>query len=374
MKSLFAGVFLIVFFTSCTKNYKPRKLDNVYIKEFSIDSTSIRSLVAIDSLTMYYAGSKGYVGFTNDGGETWHTEQFRYQDSIFPNFRSMAYNANTNLVYSLSIGNPALLYQYDFSDILIVYQEKHPKVFYDSMKFFDEKNGIAMGDPTNGNCLSIILTNDGGNTWNKIPCKQLPKVEDGEAAFAASNTNIKVLGNTVWIVTGGIKSRVFKSIDLGITWNVYETPIIQGSSSQGIYSIDFFDKKNGIVFGGDYSNPEENFKNKAITSDGGETWTLVANGENPNYKSCVQYVPNTEGKEIFAVGKTGISYSNNGGLNWNEVNNGSYYVGKTGISYSNNGGLNWNEVNNGSYYTIQFVDKNTAWLTGNTKIGKLILP
>ena len=63
----------------------------------------------------------------------------------------------------------------------------------------------------------------------KVPCEQIPKVEDGEAAFAASNTNIKVLGNTVWIVTGGgVKSRVFKSIDLGITWNVYETPIIQG--------------------------------------------------------------------------------------------------------------------------------------------------
>ena len=349
MKSLFAGVFLFVFFTSCTKNYKPRKLDNVYIKEFRIDSTSIRSLVAIDSLTMYYAGSKGYVGYTNNGGETWHTQQFKYQDSIFPNFRSMAYNVNTNLVYALSIANPALLYQYNFSDSFIVYEENHPKVFYDSMKFFDEKNGIAMGDPTDRNCLSIILTNDGGNTWNKIPCKQIPKVEEGEAAFAASNTNIKVLGNTVWIVTGGTKSRVFKSIDLGITWKVYETPIIQGSSSQGIYSIDFFDKKNGIVIGGDYSKPEENFKNKAITTDGGETWTLVADGENPNYKSCVQYVPNTKGKEIFAVGKTGVSYSNNGGLNWNEVNN-------------------------DSYYTIQFVDKNTAWLTGNTKIGKLIIP
>jgi len=349
MKSLFAGVFLFVFFTSCTKNYKPRKLDNVYIKEFRIDSTSIRSLVAIDSLTMYYAGSKGYVGYTNDGGEIWHTKQFKYQDSIFPNFRSIAYNVNTNLVYALSIANPALLYQYNFSDSFIVYEENHPKVFYDSMKFFDEKNGIAMGDPTDGNCLSIILTNDGGNTWNKIPCKQIPKVEEGEAAFAASNTNIKVLGNTVWIVTGGKKSRVFKSIDLGITWKVYETPIIQGSSSQGIYSIDFFDKKNGIIIGGDYSKPEENFKNKAITSDGGETWTLVANGENPNYKSCVQYVPNTKGKEIFAVGKTGVSYSNNGGLNWNKVNH-------------------------DSYYTIQFVDKNTAWLTGNNKIGKLIIP
>ena len=66
-------------------------------------------------------------------------------------------------------------------------------------------------------------------------------------------------------------------------------------------------------------------------------------------KSCVQYVPNTAGKEVFAVGKTGISYSNNGGFNWKQVSK-------------------------DSYYTIQFVDRNNAWLAGNNKIGKLILP
>lgn len=349
MKSLFAVVFLLVFFSCCTKEYKPRNIDNISIEEFKIDSSSIRSIVAIDSLTMYYAGSNGYIGFTNNGGNTWLKKQLKYQDSITPNFRSIAYNAKTNLVYALSIANPAILYQYNFSDTLVVYEEKHPKVFYDAMKFFDEKNGIAMGDPTDGNCLSIILTNDSGNTWIKTPCKDLPKVENGEAAFAASNTNIKVLGNTVWMVTGGIKSRVFKSTDLGITWKTYETPIIQGSNSQGIYSIDFFDENKGIIIGGDYSKPNENSKNKAITVDGGKTWTLVADRQNPNYKSCVQYVPNTNGKEIFAVGKTGISYSNNGGLNWKEVNK-------------------------SSYYSIQFVDRNTAWLSGNNKIGKLIIP
>lgn len=348
MKSFFAGVLLFVFFWSCTQEYQPREIDNINIEEFKIDSTSIRSLVAIDSLRMYYAGSNGCVGFTNNGGNTWHKKQLKYQDSITPNFRSIAFNANTNLVYLLSIANPALLYQYNFSDAWVVYEEKHPKVFYDSMKFFDEKNGIAMGDPTEGNCLSIILTNDGGNTWSKTPCKDLPKVEEGEAAFAASNTNIKVLGNTVWIATGGIKSRVFKSIDLGVTWKVYETPIIQGSGSQGIYSIDFFNENNGIIIGGDYSKPFENSKNKAITVDGGKTWTLVADGQSPNYKSCVQYVPNTNGKEVFAVGKTGVSYSKDGGLNWNDINK-------------------------ESYYSIQFVDRNTAWLSGNNKIGKMVL-
>ena len=62
----------------------------------------------------------------------------------------------------------------------------------------------------------------------------------------------------------------------------------------------------------------------------------------------MQYVPNTNGKEIFAVGKTGVSFSNNCGVSW-----------KT--------------VAKDSYYAIQFVDKNTAWLSGNNKIGKLIL-
>jgi photosystem II stability/assembly factor-like uncharacterized protein len=348
MKSLFVGVFLFVFFTSCTKEYQPREIDTVSIIEFKIDSNSIRSIVAIDSLTMYYAGSKGDVGFTNNGGKSWETKQFKYQDSIYPNFRSIAFNDKTNVVYALSISNPALLYQYNFSVSFIVYKENHPNVFYDSMKFFDEINGIAIGDPTDGNCLSILLTNDGGNTWKKVSCQQIPKVVEGEAAFAASNTNIKTLGNTVWIVSGGVKSRIFKSIDLGVTWNVYETPIIQGTSSQGIYSVDFADENNGIVIGGDYSKPNENFKNKAITSDGGKSWTLVADGESPNYKSCVQYVPNTNGKEVFAVGKTGVSYSNNGGISWKEVSK-------------------------EAYYTIQFVNSNIAWLSGNNKIGKLIL-
>ena len=46
MKSLFVGVFLFVFFSSCTKEYQPREIDTVSIREFKIDSNSIRSIVA----------------------------------------------------------------------------------------------------------------------------------------------------------------------------------------------------------------------------------------------------------------------------------------------------------------------------------------
>ncbi len=346
MKRITVFIFVILFYASCAKEYQSRNIEKISIKEFKIDSTSIRAIQVIDNQTIYYAGSRGDVGFTKDNGKSWTREYITYNDTIVPHFRSLA--KNKNHFFALSVANPALLYKISDEKTELVYTENHEKVFYDALTFFDDnKHGIAVGDPTE-NCASIIITEDAGNTWQKIPCANLPKFEEDEAFFAASNTNIKTIGKTVWIASGGKKARILKSDDFGKTWTIFDTPIIQGNGPQGIYSIDFADKNNGIIIGGDYSKPKENIANKAITKDGGKTWSLVSDGKNPNYKSCVQYVPNTQGKEIFAVSKTGVSFSNDSGNSWSEVS-------KEG------------------YYTIQFVDKNTAWLSGNNKIGKLVL-
>jgi len=347
MKRLFWIIAIGFAFISCKTEIKPRNISTFDIQEFKMDSTSIRTIVAIDENTAYFAGSRGDFGHTKDAGKSWSTEFLIYKDSITPAFRSLATNGKS--FFALSVGNPALLYKLssDSDKTELVYTEENEKVFYDSMKFFDAKNGIAIGDPTSG-CMSLITTSDGGNSWTKIPCHKLPQSFDGEAAFAASNTNIKIIDNTIWFASGGMKSRIYKSEDYGQTWRVFETPIIQRESTKGIYSIDFADKNFGIAIGGDYLKPALNTGNKAITEDGGKTWTLIADGKNPNYKSCVQFVPNTNGKEIFAVGKTGISFSKDSGETWETVSE-------------------------ESYYTIDFVDENTAWLSGHEKIGKLTL-
>jgi len=346
MKRISVFIFTLLLISSCSKQYQPRTIDDVAIEEFKMDSTSIRTLQSIDKNTVYYAGSVGDFGYTSDAGKTWNVQKITYQDSIVPHFRSLAKNGDA--FFALSIANPALLYKITDNQTTLVYTENHEKVFYDSVHFFEDGlHGIAVGDPTE-TCASIILTDDGGNSWTKIDCSNLPDFVEGEAFFAASNTNIKTLGSSVWIVSGGSKARILKSEDFGKTWQIYDTPMIQGDGPQGIYSVDFYDENNGIIFGGDYSKPLENKSNKAITKDGGKTWTLVAQDQNPNYKSCVQYVPDTNGKEIFAVGKTGVSFSNDGGLTWTEVSKEGYYL-------------------------IQFVDKNTAWLSGNQKIGKIVL-
>lgn len=347
MKYILPFLFFGLLFISCKEEeYQPRNIDSITIQEFKRDSTSIRAIEAVDINTVYYAGARGDVGFTTDGGTTWKTTKVTYQDSIVPNFRSIAKNGKD--IFVLSVANPGLLYKISDQKTTLVYKEEHPKVFYDCMKFFDDgKHGIAVGDPTE-NCASIITTSDGGKTWSKIPCDKLPEIEDGEAFFAASNTNIKTINNTVWIASGGKKARILKSTDKGKTWKIFNTPFIQGNGPQGMYSIDFVDELNGIAIGGDYSKPTDNCKNKAVTTDGGKTWKIIADNQNPSYKSCVQYVPNTNGKEVFTVGRTGISFSNDGGQTWKEVSK-------------------------DSYYTIQFVDKNTAWLSGSEKIGKLVL-
>ena len=346
MKRIIGIIFIFLFLIACKQEYQPRNIKSISIKAFKIEGSSIRAIQVVNHKSVFYAGSSGDVGFTMDSGSLWNTIHIRHQDSMIPHFRSLGFNGSS--YFALSIGNPALLYKISKGVTTLKYIEEGDNVFYDALTFFDDNShGIAVGDPTE-ECASILITEDGGETWNKTPCDNLPKMIKGEAFFAASNTNIKTIGSTVWIASGGNKARVLKSTNYGKTWQLFETPIIQGNGPQGIYSIDFVDEENGIIIGGDYSKPFENKANKAMTKDGGKTWTLVADHQTPNYKSCIQYVPNTAGKEVFAVGKTGISFSNDGGKNWKSVSK-------------------------DSYYTIQFVDKNIAWLGGHEKIGKLDL-
>jgi len=205
--------------------------------------------------------------------------------------------------------------------------------------------GIAIGDPTDG-CMSMIITRDGGNSWIKLSCDVLPKVNEGEAAFAASNTNIAIVGDHTWVATGGKSSRVLYSPNKGKTWEVYNTPIVQGIETTGMYSIDFYDEKNGFAIGGDYTKSEGNVANKIRTTDGGKTWKLVAKNQNPGYRSCVQYVPNGAGKELVAIGFQGVDYSNDSGNSWKHL--------------SDEG-----------YYTIRFLNDSTAYAAGSGRIAKL---
>lgn len=338
----------LIFLFSCEEEVET-KFTSVEITQIFTDSISIRAIEPIDENRVWFAANKGKIGLID--GKTPKLATIKYEDSLL-HFRAIA--ATKEVVFVLSIANPGVLYKIGFdaeitgeaTNIEEVYVETGEKVFYDSMAFWNENEGIAMGDPT-GPCLSIIITRDGGNRWEKLSCDLLPATEMGEAAFAASNSNISVFGNHAWIATGGKRARVFHSADKGKTWEVFNTPIVAGKAMTGIYSIAFFDEKTGVVFGGDWEEKSLNKANKAITNDGGKNWKLMAKDEGPGYTSSVKFVPGTAGKGIVAVGSPGISYSADQGKNWTVLSEEAFHA-------------------------LEFVNDSIAFTSGDNKISKLV--
>ncbi len=329
-----------------SSSFRVKNFKHVEIETIIEDSLlNVRALEVIDDHFFAFLTSRGNMGVVEIGKPQYKVNYpFKVKsDSIVPNFRALAGNSKRG--YGLSIGSPALLFKLDIGKDRVVYREAHPKAFYDAMDFWNDDEGIAIGDPTDG-CMSIIITRDGGDTWTKLSCDDLPKTNEGEAAFAASDTNIAIVGDHTWVATGGKASRVLYSSDRGKTWEVFNTPMVQGKETTGIYSIDFYDALNGFAIGGDYTKPDENAANKMITVDGGKTWNLVAKNKNPGYRSCVQYVPNGEGKALAAIGFKGIDYSNDSGKSWKHL--------------SDEG-----------FYTIRFLNDSIAFAAGGGRVSKL---
>ncbi len=334
---IFSGILI-----GCQSKPKSNHYTTLDIETVFEDSVSIRAIEFLDSNTLAFAGSKGMYGTVDLSTGKVRTNTMKYHTSI-PEFRAVAHTSTD--FFMLSIGNPALLYKTgDNGKMDLVYMEEGEGVFYDAMKFWNDKEGIAIGDTMNG-CLSIIITRDGGNTWAKTPCNMLPESEGLEGAFAASNTNIAIIGTQTWVAT--TSGRIFYSSDKGESWSFKNTPIIQEKETQGIYSIDFYDKKIGYGIGGDFTEPEANKANKILTTDGGSVWLSIADGKAPGYKSCVQYFPDSDGQDLIAVGFTGIDYSNDGGSSWEQL--------------SEEG-----------FYTIRFLNDSVAYAAGKNRIAKLV--
>ncbi|NJB72066.1 photosystem II stability/assembly factor-like uncharacterized protein [Saonia flava] len=339
MKFLFLFI-TFCFLVSCDQSEKSHLYSSVTVDDVYQDSVSIRAIEIMNG-SLAFAGSNGNFGSVDLSSNKVRTN-IQIYDSIFPSFRAVGHTATD--FFMLSVANPALLYKTgDSGQMELVYIEEGETVFYDSMTFWNNREGIAIGDSVDG-CLSIIITRDGGTSWNKLPCEILPKAIIEEGAFAASNTNVDVKGNKTWIATTG--SRIYFSPDKGNTWEYVQTPVLGDGPTEGIYSIDFYDENIGFAFGGDFTKPENNHANKAITLDGGKTWELIANNQEPGYKSCVQFVPNGGGKDIVALGFTGISYSKD--------------MGST-----------WKQLSEEPFYTIRFLNDSIAYAAGKNRIAKL---
>lgn len=276
------------------------------------DKISIRALELYDN-KVWYSGTDSKFGFVDLKNHE-NQKQISLSDKKLQ-FRTLA--QDNNAFYAINIESPANFFKINKKDLKseIVFTDTAKTAFYDALHFVNDKLAFTFSDADKDNLLKLAVYRNG--KWGMF--KNNVQLNSGEAAFAASNTNMASSKNFLWIATGGKASRILRMDLKKENLEVFETPFIQGESSQGMYSIDFYDDKFGIAVGGDYTKQDENINNIATTHDAGKTWQIQASGKNAGYTTCVKIKPGSKGKEIIAVGDKHISYSSDFGKTWKKI-------------------------------------------------------
>jgi photosystem II stability/assembly factor-like uncharacterized protein len=279
-----------------------------------------RGLCVVSPTCAWVSGTQGTYARTTDGGKTWAVGAVPGADRL--DFRDVeAFGETTAYLLSAGPGDASRIYKTadGGKSWAMQFRCADPAEFLDAIAFWDEKNGIVLGDPVKGR-FQLLVTADGGASWTPLTAKVLPPALPGEGAFAASGTCLVTRGERdAWFVTGGAKSaRVFHSRDRGQHWEVSEVPVRAGAPSAGVFSIAFRDDQHGLAVGGDYRKPNDPGANAAATSDGGKTWALV--GKGLPYRSAVAWARD----RWVAVGTSGSHVSLDDGATWKLLDRENY--------------------------------------------------
>jgi photosystem II stability/assembly factor-like uncharacterized protein len=286
------------------------------------NKVSLRGLSVVNDNVVWVSGSAGTVGKSSNGGKNWKWMTVRgFEKKEFRDIE--AFDASTAVI--MAIDTPAtILKTIDGGDSWkVVYENKTIGMFLDAMDFAGDQYGIVIGDPIGGK-IFIAETFNGGDSWTELGLEgKRPVADSGEAFFASSGTNIRLMiDKNFFAVSGGTKSRLIKRLA------ATPLPLIQGQETTGANSIDVFDNGNGkgsnrmVVVGGDFKADTSSQKNCFITSDGGKTWK--APKEPPHgYRSCVEYLSKDD---LLSCGLTGVDYSFNGGKTWQWISKESFHV------------------------------------------------
>ena len=267
--------------------------------------TSIRGLSVVNDKVIWVSGSNGTVGRSLDKGQSWQWISVPGMDKR--DFRDIeAFDANTAVI--IAVAEPAVILRTTDGGQSweTVFTDPRPGMFLDAMHFLGD-NGYVIGDPIDGK-MFLAQTSDGGKSWKEIQSPALA-VQQGEACFASSGTNIIMEANGNYLLlTGGTAARLLTPA------GAKTTPLIQGKESTGGNSIATFrnhKKGNDLVFitGGDFAVPNSSEKNMYYSTDNGSTWIQPV--EPPKgYKSCVTFIT---AECLVSCGTSGVDVSYDSG-------------------------------------------------------------
>jgi photosystem II stability/assembly factor-like uncharacterized protein len=280
--------------------------------------TSIRGLSVVDDKVAWVSGSKGHVGVSINGGQTWAWQQVPgFEQSDFRDVE--AFSATDAII--MSSGTPAVILKTidAAKSWKVCYRNEDKAYFLDGIDFYNARHGLIMGDPINGKFL-LLETQNGGDTWKEVTTA--PAAIKEEAAFAASGTSIIIdkVTRQVMMVTGGPVSRLFTSRDLK-TWTAQALPIAQGLNSKGSFSV-AQGGGNTVVVGGNYVQNKKTDSVASYTSDKQAAQGFELAKQMPGgFQSGVMHL----GKHTFlSTGTLGTNISLDGGQSWKLIDTTSF--------------------------------------------------
>jgi hypothetical protein len=230
-------------------------------------------------------------------------------------YRDVIFKENKIVIMAIGDSSEVTSYKIEKSDK--IFKTPFQNVFLDGMDYVDNTI-FMMGDPVN-NKFSLYTSTNWGESWDVI--ENSPFAFNGEAGFAASGTNVKMLGTSIYsFVSGGDSSRYFRTNDAGKTW-FSKSMGFNSCSTCGAYSFTILKNGKIIAVGGDYLQPDQSKGTCRMSKDGGLTWFSPKIGPS-GYRSNVTEINGI----LYSCGTNGIDFSRNKGKTWKVFSKGNYFT------------------------------------------------
>jgi hypothetical protein len=279
--------------------------------------TSLRGMSVVNNDIIWVSGSNGTVGKSLDGGRNWEwltVKGFEKRD-----FRDIeAFDKNTAIVIAISEPGQILKTTDGGVNWKIVFTDSAKGMFLDAMDFYNNKNGMVVGDPVEGK-IYLAYTTSNGDRWVKFDGEKKHRrwiANEGEAFFASSGTNLVYLKKDKYrLVSGGKSARWFDEN------GDHPLSIVQGKESTGANSIAISNNQFAVV-GGDFTNDKDTTRNCLISKDGGINWISPLTAPR-GYRSCVIYITQDQ---LLTCGTSGVDISSDGGMNWRLISGDGFHV------------------------------------------------
>ncbi|HEY2725609.1 MAG TPA: oxidoreductase, partial [Parafilimonas sp.] len=286
------------------------------------EKISLRGLSVVNDNIIWASGSDGQVAKSTDGGKSFEWITIKgYEKRDFRDIE--AFDANTAVI--MAVDAPAIILKTKDGGKTWkeVFHDDTKGMFLDAMDFTEDGSGIVVGDPIN-NKLFIATTGNYGDKWLALKSENnFYTADTGEAFFAASGTNVKIMGNKynplICFATGGTDSRLF------FNGQPLALNILKGKNSQGANSIAVNNAiSKMVIVGGDFNNDTSSEKNIQVFSiRNGSLLFPVVQTPPHGYRSCATFITDNS---LVCCGLTGIDISSDGGLNWKLISGESFNV------------------------------------------------